>query len=109
MRNVIAYGDGINWCWYHWLTVDDEAQTAVETRAERFHRFDEEQGANDHPACNVRQFKVYRAPSITTSWSAETAAKWIANWERNLAAWGLPADTRVVAVLDGKAYIYTGK
>lgn len=111
MRNVIASGtSGINWCWYHWLTVDDEARTVVETQAERFHRFDEKQGANDHPACDVGRFDVYLVPDNSPEriavWGAETVARQTDDWERNLAKWGLPADTRAVAVLDGKAYVY---
>lgn len=110
MRELIASGGGINWCWYHWLTVDDEARTVVQTRADRFHRFNYEQGADNHPVATAKSFDVYNAPADTperrATWGDARVDQWQADWVANLARWGLPPDTRSVAMVDGAFYTF---
>lgn len=110
MRNEIASGGGINWCWYHWLTIDDETRTVVETRADRFHNFNEWQGADDHPTPTVKEYRVYNrpfaSPSYIKTWGAEHFTNREAKWSKDLAEWKLPADTKSVAVIDGHAYAF---
>lgn len=97
--DIIASGGGMNWCWYHWFTIDDAARTAHQTRADRFHRWDERQGAKDHPATEY-WFDVFRAPKddaeYIATWGADRVAQWRKDWlvqcERN----GLPPDTKAM-------------
>lgn len=52
MVELIVSGGGINWCWYTWFDVEsiDGRETIGRiVRSDRFHRFEERQGANDHP------------------------------------------------------------
>lgn len=44
---IIAQDHGINWTTYHWITVDGNRATV--TKTESFHKFNESQGAKDHP------------------------------------------------------------
>lgn len=109
-RDVIVSGGGINWCWYHWLTLDDKTMTAVETRADRFHRFNEWQGADNHPTPTVFDFDVYHAPDMSPRhiaiWGAARVQSWAESWAHNLKQWGLPPDTRAAARVDGKYYAF---
>lgn len=42
METIIAASGGINWCWYHWFEID--GKTVRETRANRWHRFENRGG-----------------------------------------------------------------
>jgi hypothetical protein len=107
MVDVILSGGGINWCWYHWGQLDLEARTFTETRADRFHRVDERQGADSHPKAEAG-FDVYHAPDDSAdqiaTWGADWIAQWQANWAHNLTQWKLPADTKSVVVIRSGAH-----
>jgi len=44
---------GINWCWYIQGTVNHAEQTITITNYNRWHRFDYNQGAEEHPIANA--------------------------------------------------------
>jgi hypothetical protein len=49
MSNAFVCRDGgINWVWYHWM-VQESPTTVRITNSDRFHRWDESQGAHSHP------------------------------------------------------------
>lgn len=45
--DIIARDHGINWTWYHWMTVGDGVVTV--TWSDRFHKFESDRGADNHP------------------------------------------------------------
>ena len=104
MRNVIATAGGINWCWYVWFELDEGARLAHKVRDERFHRFNEAQGAGRHPTadCIVAYWHAPEdTPERRATWSDTLVDQWIADWRRNLTAWELPPDTTTVVELSG--------
>lgn len=42
METIVAVSSGINWNWYHWFEIEDNV--AVETRADRWHKFENRGG-----------------------------------------------------------------
>jgi hypothetical protein len=49
MLEILYRGHGINWTWYGKVLVSEPFIAAVPDSSFRLHKFDERQGANDHP------------------------------------------------------------
>lgn len=51
-KKIIVDGGGINWCWYTEYEIERTTEgraTATKLWSDRFHKFDEYQGAGKHP------------------------------------------------------------
>lgn len=102
--DIIVRDHAINWTWYAWLTVDGNVATVM--RQDRFHKFDEQQGAGQHPETQW-SWGVYRkmadTPEKRATWGDARVDEWRAHWEAQLAEEGLPADTEAKAYLTERA------
>lgn len=77
--DFVLSGGGINWCWY--TGYDWQADgTAREVWSDRFHRFNPDQGADDHPDADgtlVHSLaKPVANPRVPDDWNERQEVSW---------------------------------
>jgi len=72
---IIISGGGINWCWYHCYTTHEDGMV-TEQWSDRFHKFDDMQGAGQHPVATHNLLHSYMPAA---DWKREEG-RWPAEW-----------------------------
>lgn len=75
-KTIMINSDGINWCWYHCYTLGADGLLTFEW-SDRFHKFDEMQGAGQHPEAT---HTLVRSFALAAEWKRGPDSSWPADW-----------------------------